>query len=124
MGVCGAETKKTSRKIQNKLDVQGIQSKQKSHKMKKRQKTGSIQNLQDKQEIKILEKDINGNISVPVNIIIKATKSVCKITIKENEKKIFGTGFFMKVSDNEKYLITNYHVISQNNINDDIEIEI
>ena len=30
----------------------------------------------------------------------------------------------MKVSDNEKYLITNYHVISQNNINDDIEIEI
>ena len=83
-----------------------------------------MQNLQDKQEIKILEKDINGNISVPVNIINKATKSVCKITIKKNEKKIFGTGFFMKVSDNEKYLITNYHVISQNNINDDIEIEI
>ena len=30
----------------------------------------------------------------------------------------------MKVSDDEKYLITNNHVISQNNINDDIEIEI
>jgi len=30
----------------------------------------------------------------------------------------------MKVSDTEKYLITNYHVINQNNIYDDIEIEI
>ena len=30
----------------------------------------------------------------------------------------------MKVSDLEKYLITNNHIISKNNINDNIEIEI
>ena len=30
----------------------------------------------------------------------------------------------MKISEDEKYLITNNHVISQDNINRDIEIEI
>ena len=52
-------------------------------------------------------------------------QSICKIIIKKinNNNNIYGTGFFMKVSDAKKYLITNYHILSKNNINDDIEIE-
>ena len=52
-------------------------------------------------------------------------QSICKIIIKkiDDNNNIYGTGFFMKVSDAKKYLITNYHILSKNNINDDIEIE-
>ena len=64
------------------------------------------------------------NIPVPVDVTIKTMKSICKITLKNNKKTIFATGFFMKISDAKKYLITNNHVISQENINGDIEIEI
>ena len=53
-------------------------------------------------------------------------QSTCKINIKkiDDNNNIYGTGFFMKVSDAKKYLITSYHILSKNNINDDIEIEI
>ena len=52
-------------------------------------------------------------------------QSICKIIIKkiDDNNNIYGTGFFMKVSDAKKYLITSYHILSKNNINDDIEIE-
>ena len=33
-----------------------------------------------------------------------------------------GTGFFMKISNSIKYLITNYHVINPDLINEDIEM--
>ena len=36
----------------------------------------------------------------------------------------YGTGFFMKISDTKKYLITNYHILSEEKINQNIEIEI
>ena len=72
-----------------------------------------------KQDI-IPEKYIGHNIPVPIEITIKAMKSICKITI-END---FGTGFFMKIYDNGKYLITNHHVIFPEIINKDIIIEI
>ena len=51
---------------------------------------------------------------IPVNVIYKYTKSICKLTIEENQ--ISGTGFFMCLYDNQKKrkcLITNFHVISQ-----------
>ena len=54
----------------------------------------------------------------------KILKSICKITVKHNNNTIFGTGFFMKISEAKKYLITNNHVIPQEKINGDIEIEI
>ena len=67
---------------------------------------------------------LGDNFSIPVNMITKASKSICKITIIKEENCIYGTGFFMKVSNYQKYLITNCHVINESNINDDIEIEI
>ena len=64
------------------------------------------------------------NIPIPMDVSNKVLKSICKITVKNNSKTIFATGFFMKITEAKKYLITNNHVISQDNINWDIEIEI
>ena len=60
------------------------------------------------------------NIPVPIDVTFKTMKSICKITVKHNGFIGFGTGFFMKISEAEKYLITNNHVISQGKINWDI----
>ena len=62
---------------------------------------------------------------VPIDITNMVLKSVCKIIIKKNGGYYFGTGFFMKINDSSsKYLLTNYHVISEKSINEYIEIEI
>ena len=58
------------------------------------------------------EKDITGCGPVPKNIVFKAMKSICKIIIENEGIKIFGTGFFMRISDDFKCLITNYHVLN------------
>ena len=49
-------------------------------------------------------------------------KSICKIIIKDDYGGFMGTGFFMKVNDSKKYLVTNYHIISyeRTRTNDDI----
>ena len=54
----------------------------------------------------------------------KAKKSICKITIENNGKIINGTGFFIKINDSMKCLITSYHIIHEEMVNKDIEIEI
>ena len=60
-----------------------------------------------------------------MDIANKAMKSICKIIIKGiNKNNIYGTGFFMKISNSLKYLITNYHVLCPNVINQNIELEI
>ena len=71
-------------------------------------------------------KDKNGVVNIPVSMDVsnKALKSICKIIIKNNNMNIYATGFFMKISEDKKYLITNNHVIPQDKINMDIEIEI
>ena len=51
---------------------------------------------------------------IPVKVIYKYSKSICKLTVEG--KNISGTGFFMCLYDKQKKmncLITNYHVISQ-----------
>ena len=50
--------------------------------------------------------------SVPHNLLLEALKSICKIIIKIDYGQLIGTGFFMKVNDSKKYLVTNYHIIS------------
>ena len=52
-----------------------------------------------------------------MDVSFKVMKSICKITVKHNNVTIFGTGFFMKISEDKKYLITNNHVIPQEKIN-------
>ena len=60
----------------------------------------------------------------------KLAKSLCKITIEENvknDKKLYGTGFFMNLKyegKDLKCLITNYHVITQNLVDEKKDITI
>ena len=64
---------------------------------------------------------ITGNGPVPKEIAIKSMKSICKIIIAN---KRYGTGFFAKISDSSKCLITNYHVLDHEVHNSKIELEI
>ena len=60
-----------------------------------------------------------------IDIANTVIKSICKISIKMKDQNIKnGTGFFINISNSSKYLITNYHVINPDLINEDIEIEI
>ena len=67
-----------------------------------------------------------GHKPVKLNIIDKVKKSICKIIIKSKNNIIkgAGTGLFMNISNSLKYLITNYHIINPEIINEPIEIEI
>jgi len=66
-----------------------------------------------------------GHKPIPIDIANTVIKSICKISIKmKGEKTKNGTGYFMKISNSIKYLVTNYHVIKPDLINEDIEIEI
>ena len=65
-----------------------------------------------------------GHKPIPVNIINKVMKSICKITIETKKGKSYGTGFFLNYSNSLKCLITNYHVINPSLENENITIEI
>ena len=66
-----------------------------------------------------------GHKPIPMKIANKVMKSICKITIRDkNGQILYGTGFFMNISNSLKYLITNYHIINPKMINNNIEIEI
>ena len=81
-------------------------------------------NYQNKPEQKI-EEIYTGHKGVPIPIINKVYNSICKIIIQKGEITSYGTGFFMKVYDLVKYLITNFHIINpavMNNNNIEIEI--
>ena len=56
---------------------------------------------------------------VPIDVINKVSKSICKINIDNYS----GTGFFMNINS-LKYLITANHILSKDKIDNDIEIEI
>ena len=83
-------------------------------------KSGKInENLSNK-----MQELFTGHMFIPVDVTIKVLKCVCKITVKNKEKYYFGTGFFMNIYDSKKYLLTNYHIISDKSKDDNIEIEI
>ena len=65
-----------------------------------------------------------GHKPIPMKIANKIMKSICKITILFNNTYKFGTGFFMNISDSFKSLVTNYHVINEKILKENIEIEI
>ena len=54
----------------------------------------------------------------------KAMKCTCKIKIQNKDNYVLATGFFLKVSDKLKCLVTNHHVINDSTINSDISLEI
>ena len=62
---------------------------------------------------------------VPKEMSDKLKKSICKVIIRKKDEEIINvTGFFIKISEVSKYLLMNYPIINQENINDNIEIEI
>ena len=61
------------------------------------------------------------NRGLPLQTYEKTKRTICKIIINNIFK---GTGFFMKTSDSKKYLITNNSIISKDEINENIEIEL
>ena len=61
---------------------------------------------------------------IPVKILNKVMKSICKIRIKTKKEIIYGTGFFLNYSEQNKYLMTCYNVINPSLQNENIEIEI
>ena len=81
------------------------------------------ENNQNNLEQKI-DEIYTGHRGVPISTINKVVNSICKIIIKRGKITSYGTGFFMKISDLLKYLITNYHIINPSVINNNIEIEI
>ena len=85
--------------------------------------------MEEKESKENLEGEVDemiiGAKPVPIELANKVMKSICKIAFKTNQNLLgFGTGFFMKVSDSSKNLLTNYHVINPDLINKNIEIEI
>ena len=75
-------------------------------------------NLQAENEVIIRHKPI------PVKIVTKVTKAVCKIRIETNQGIAHGTGFFLNYSDSKKFLMTCYHVINPTLENNKIELQI
>ena len=61
---------------------------------------------------------------IPIDITLKAMKCVCKIGINSERGSLYGTGFFMRISDELNYLITAHHIINENRINENITLEI
>ena len=61
---------------------------------------------------------------IPIDITLKAMKCVCKIVINSERGSLYGTGFFMRISDELNYLITAHHIINENLINENITLEI
>ena len=62
---------------------------------------------------------------IPFSIIDKSRKCVCKINIKSKYGAYMATGFFMKVSNSSRYLVSSCHTIGDAiKNNTEIEIEI
>ena len=64
------------------------------------------------------------NKPIDIDVVIEMRKSICKIIVKKKKETLYGTGFFMKDFYSKRYLITNYHVLDLDSLNEKIEIEI
>ena len=80
-------------------------------------------NNPNKKEIS-LRKSLDKHPIIPYELFIETQKSICKIVIKHHGMLMKGTGFFMKINDSKKYLITANHVIPQERTYEDISLEI
>ena len=56
-------------------------------------------------------KSLDQHPTIPFNLLFETRKSICKIVIQDNGGLMEGTGFFMKINDSKKYLITANHII-------------
>ena len=65
---------------------------------------------------------IIGHKPIPVKIVDKVAKAVCKIRVEINGGVALGTGFFLNYSISKKFLMTCYHVINPTVENNNIEL--
>mgnify|MGYP002626851517 CR=1 FL=1 len=75
-------------------------------------------------ELKKIDEGGTGHPPVPLDVANTVFKSICKITITTRKGSIYGTGFFLRITDSLKCLVTNYHIIKPEIMKEDIEIEI
>ena len=61
---------------------------------------------------------------VPLKMINRASKAICKINIMEKERQTQGSGFFMIINDKLKCLVTCQHIVHSNLVDNSISIEI
>ena len=73
---------------------------------------------------KMIDEAYTDHKPIPIDTTNGISKSVCKIIVQRNKKIINGTGFFIFFSDELKFLVSNYHVISPDLDNEIIELEI
>ena len=71
-----------------------------------------------KKEVSRIEEAYTGHKPIPIKLANKVLKSICKIKLIKMKK-----GFFLSISNNLKFMITNFHVINPT-IDEIIEIEI
>ena len=81
-------------------------------------------NIKNERESNIIKEVDTGQMIIPIKTINKVRKSICKIYYEINNIPNTGTGFFILLNNNLKFLITNYHVISKELLNIIINIEI
>ena len=74
-----------------------------------------------KSSYRINEKRMEHAVKIPLKIIDKVKPSICKIIYKNNKGS--GTGFFIQLND-YKCIMTNYHIISTDLINQIIYIKL
>jgi len=58
-----------------------------------------------------------------INELFNMESAMCKINTDNMEGEKQGTGFFIKINDNKKGLLTNYHVLNNIQLNTNIHIE-
>jgi hypothetical protein len=80
--------------------------------------------IKNEREYNIIKEVNTGQMIIPIKTINKVRKSICKIYYEINNIPNTGTGFFILLNNNLKFLITNYHVISKELLNIIINIEI
>ena len=85
---------------------------------------GSSGSKTNKTSVNKKQELFTGHMFVPIEITNKVLKSVCKITVKNQGKANYGTGFFINLYDSKKYLLTNHHIISNEIKKEDIVLEI
>ena len=77
-------------------------------------KKENLKKLEEKDKKSQFHKDKKSPIqinSIPMDIILEAKKALCKISVNYGRGSVFGSGFFMKVDDSKKYLVTINHLI-------------
>ena len=70
------------------------------------------------------KKSLDKHPTIPYNLLLETQKSICKIVIQNNSLLMKGTGFFMKINDSKKYLITANHNIPKDRTYEEILLEI